>query len=284
MPERPDLEYVVPALQRLLKDQGVQAVSVHNPVVMRQMVLGEVSELLLGASVQSIRRRAHFVHFRLSGPLDLVISPMLAGRFDYVSRDTRERKDLAFVLDFGEMLLRYRDDVQMGKVYLAPRAQLKEIPGFAKVGVDVLGKAFTVNKLIELTRKERRQVKVFLMDKSKLDAMGNAYADEVLFAAGLHPKLRVSELSLDQVANLHGAVVSVLKSARTLIRRRKPPLDQKLRDFLKVRNRRGQPCPTCGTAIRAAGVHGHDAFFCPKCQPDTKGRGFVDWSRIPERS
>lgn len=284
MPERPDLEYVVPVLQRLLKGQTIQAASVHNPVVMRQMVLGEVPELLVESTVQGIKRRAHFVHFQLSGPVDLVISPMLAGRFDHVEPKARKRKDVAFVLGFGEMNLRYRDDVQMGKVYLVPREQLKEIPGFAKIGVDVLGKAFTLERLTQITKKDRRQVKVFLMDKTKLDSMGNAYADEVLFAAGIHPKVRVTELSLDQIANLHGAIVSVLKSSRTLIRRRKPPLDQKLRDHVKVRNRRGKPCPSCGTAIRAAGVHGHDAFFCPKCQPDTKGRGFVDWSRIPGRS
>ena len=284
MPERPDLEYVVPTLQKLLKGQSVSAASVHNPVVMRQMVLGEASELLVGASVKGIERRAHFVHFKLDGPVDVVISPMLAGRFDHVALNARKRKDVAFVLGFGEMNLRYRDDVQMGKVYLCPPDKLKEIPGFDKIGVDVLARAFTLEKLTALTKKDRRQVKVFLMDKSKLDSMGNAYADEVLFAAGVHPKVRVSELSLDQIANLHGAIVATLKNARTRIRRRKPPLDQKLRDFVKVRNRRGQPCPSCGTAIRAAGVNGHDAFFCPQCQPDTKGRGFVDWSRIPKSS
>jgi formamidopyrimidine-DNA glycosylase len=284
MPERPDLEYVVPVLQRLFKGQSITAASVHNPVVMRQMVLGDLSDLVVGAEVQGIKRRAHFVHFVLSGPIDLVISPMLAGRFDHVPAKARKRKDVAFVLEFEEMLLRYRDDVQMGKVYLVPREKLMEIPGFAKIGINVLGKAFTLDKLTQLVKKERRQVKVFLMDKTKLDSMGNAYADEVLFAAGIHPKVRGTELSLDQIANLHGAIVSVLKTARTMIRRRKPPIDQKLRDHVKVRNRKGQPCPTCQTPIRAAGVHGHDAFFCPRCQPDAKGRGFVDWSRIPGRS
>lgn len=284
MPERPDLEYVVPAVQKLLKGQEITAVAVHNPIVMRQMVLGEPSELLVGATIARVKRRAHFIHFSMSGEVDVVVSPMLAGRFDHVPVKTRKRKDVAFVLAFGEMQLRYRDDVQMGKVYLCPQDKLKEIPGFAKIGVDVLGKAFTVDKLRQITQKERRQVKVFLMDKSKLDAMGNAYADEVLFAAGLHPKLRVSELKEAQVEALHGAIVSVLKTARSEIKRRKPPLDVKLRDFVKVRNRKGQPCPACGTAIRAAGVNGHDAFFCPRCQPDTKGRGFVDWSRIPGRS
>jgi formamidopyrimidine-DNA glycosylase len=56
-----------------------------------------------------------------------------------------------------------------------------------------------------------------------------------------------------------------------------PPLDEKLRDFLSVWNRGGGPCPRCATKIRAAGVRGHDAWFCPVCQPDTAGKGAVDW-------
>lgn len=283
MPERPGLEYVVPKLQRALKGQRVGLVDLRNPVVLRQMAPGTPQALLEGATVQAIKRRAHFVHFGLDGPVDVVVSPMLAGRFALLEAPTkgRIRKDVALRVGFEALELRYRDDVQMGKVYLCPREQLKEIPGFAKIGVNVLGKAFTVDKLQALAAKERRQVKLFLMDKSKLDAMGNAYADEVLFAAGLHPKARVSELSPEQVTALHAAIVKVLGDARSEIRRRKPALDEKLRDFLAVRNRKGEPCPVCGTAIRAAGVRGHDAFFCPRCQPDAKGRGFVDWSRVP---
>jgi formamidopyrimidine-DNA glycosylase len=73
--------------------------------------------------------------------------------------------------------------------------------------------------------------------------------------------------------------VKVVRVARDEIARREPPLDEKLRDFLKVRNRAGEPCPRCGETIRAAGVHGHDAFFCPICQPDVKGKGLVDWRK-----
>jgi formamidopyrimidine-DNA glycosylase len=119
------------------------------------------------------------------------------------------------------------------------------------------------------------------MDKSALDSFGNAYADEALYAAGIHPKARVSELSPSQVESLHGAMVQVLAEAAAEIARRRPPLDQKLRDFLRVRLRKGEPCPRCGQTIRVVGVHGHDAYHCPSCQPDLKARGLIDWRRLP---
>lgn len=263
-------------------DRNVVEATVRNPVVMRVAVEGRFDDLMPGRTIQEVTRRAHFVVFTLSGPDDLVVSPMLAGRFVLCEPKKRLTKDTAVVLDLDDgTQLRYRDDVQMGKVYLVPRAKADTvIPGFSPIGVDVLSKAFTVAALTKLTKKRRDQVKVFLKDKKALDALGNAYADEVLWAAGIHPKTRCNKLTPEQVAMLHGAIVSVLTEARDIVRERAEPIDVKVRDFLRVRNRKGKPCPTCQTKIRAAGVHGHDAFFCPTCQPDGTGRGFVDWSRL----
>jgi formamidopyrimidine-DNA glycosylase len=175
--------------------------------------------------------------------------------------------------------LRFRDDVQMGKVYLLPAGEWAVVPGLAVVGVDVLDpKVFTRSAFRELASKRRDQAKVFLMDKSALDALGNAYADEVLFEARIHPKAFVRSLSPEQVDGLHDAIASVLANARATVAGRSPPLDEKVRDFLKVRNRHGEPCPRCGAKIRTAGVHGHDAFFCPECQPDGRSSALVRWS------
>ena len=144
----------------------------------------------------------------------------------------------------------------------------------------MLGSEFTRERFRALAKGRREQVKVFLKDKSALDAMGNAYADEVCFAAGLHPKRPVNRLGPAELDGLHDAIVSVMGNAREVIAARAPPLPEKVRDFLHVRGRKDQPCDRCGTTLRVAGIHGHDAFFCPKCQPDVDGRGFVDWRRV----
>ena len=69
----------------------------------------------------------------------------------------------------------------------------------------------------------------------------------------------------------------LFRSARAGLAVAAAHLDEKLRDFVKVRGRHGEPCPRCGTKIRSAGVHGHDAEFCPECQPATRKSGIVDW-------
>jgi formamidopyrimidine-DNA glycosylase len=186
---------------------------------------------------------------------------------------------LAFTLLFEDgRELRYRDDVQMGKAYVIEAGQRRNVPGLESVGVDVLdAKKFTRAAFRALAKTRRDQVKVFLMDKSALDALGNAYADEALFEARIHPKTFVRSLSLPEVDRLHDAIVTVIAEASAEVARRAPPLDEKVRDFLKVRNRHGKPCPRCGSTIRKAGVHGHDAFFCPTCQPDERGSSIVDF-------
>lgn len=278
MPERPDLEYVVPRLAAGLAGARIASVRVKKPVVLRVAVPGKIEDLLRGRAIGAVERRAHFVTFDL-GDLELVIAPMLAGRFGIAEASARSAGDLAvaFGLEDGREL-RYGDDVQMGKVYVIARGDRAKVPGLTTVGIDVLSPEFTREALRRLVKGRRDQVKVFLMDRTALDAMGNAYADEVLWAARLHPKTFTGKLAPQEVDRLHDAIVEVLSSARGEIARRAPPLDEKVRDFLKVRGRNGQPCPRCGTKIRSAGVHGHDAEFCPTCQPEPRA-GIVDWSR-----
>ncbi|APR79677.1 Formamidopyrimidine-DNA glycosylase [Minicystis rosea] len=282
MPERPDLEHVVPILDRELRGQTITDVRVDKPVVLR-VALRDPVTVIVGRSITTVRRRAHFVIVGLGGDpaLEIVVAPMLAGRFTIAKPDDRRPADLALTLSLGDgRELRYRDDVQMGKVYVIEAGRWDQVPGLAAIGVDVLDpKAFTRPAFRALAKKRKDQVKVFLMDKAALDAMGNAYADEVLWEARLHPKTFVRSLSEAEIDALHDAIVKVLSNARDEIARRAPPLDQKLRDFLVVRNRHGEACPRCGAKIRKAGVHGHDAFFCPECQPDERGAAIVDFRR-----
>ncbi|MEZ4405109.1 MAG: DNA-formamidopyrimidine glycosylase family protein [Polyangiales bacterium] len=191
MPERPDLEYVVPRLDAALAGRAFTAVTVKKPVVLRVAVPGGV-KALEGRRVQSVTRRAHFVCFALDGDLDLIVAPMLAGRFAVAGAKEKSPRDLAVSLSLDDgRALRYRDDVQMGKVYVVARGATEVIPGYGAVGVDVLDAgAFTRERFRAMAKKRRDQVKVFLMDKAALDAMGNAYADEVCWAARLRSAAR----------------------------------------------------------------------------------------------
>jgi formamidopyrimidine-DNA glycosylase len=287
MAERPDLDYALPLLRRELVGRRITGVRVRKPVALRLALPGTPAELLIGRRVMSVLRRAHFAVFELDGgstgaAADLVVAPMLAGRFALHPAEQKAPGDLAvaLVLEDGREL-RYRDDVQMGKVYVLAHGEYRVVPGLERIGIDVLDPdAFTLERFRALTRQRRDQAKVFLMDKGALDALGNAYADEVLFAAGIHPKTWVKSLAPEDVERLHRAIGDVLRGANEEIARRQPPIDTKLRDFLSVRLRHKVPCPRCATPIRKAGVHGHDAFFCPTCQPETRKSSVVSWSKL----
>jgi len=289
MPELPDLEYIVSALSRALPGRRILHVRVKNPIILRVGLAGTVQELCAGRTFGACARRGHFVVLAVGDAYELIVNPMLAGRFRLCDAGAKDEGSLclAFTLE-GEDELRYLDDKQMGKVYLVPAGDRRAVPGFDAVGVEPLSPEFTRDRLRELVRSRRGQVRAFLLDKSAVAAIGNAYADEVLWAARLHPKTGCQHLTEEDIGCLYEAIRDVLSAAMQEVARRAEPIEVKVRDFLRVRNRKGQPCPACGAAIRVEGVRGLDTFYCPVCQPDRPGarlgrRQLVDWSRLAGR-
>ena len=274
MPELPDLLYVLKTLRERLLGREVTAERVREPVVLRFAVRGNLS-LLLGRSLREIFRKSQFLVLRFEG-LDLAVNPMLAGRFKLSAPGAKDEASLAFALRFGDVELRYLDDKSMGKAYLIASDDWKAVTGMQTGGIDVLSPAFTRERFASLLRHRRDQVRVFLLDKKALDSIGNAYADEVLFEAGIHPKTWCRSLGHDDAVRLHDAIVGVMSEAVAEVERRAGPIEVKVRDFLKVRLK--QVCPRCGSKLRTAGVKGMDAYFCPRCQPATRA-GLVDWTR-----
>ncbi len=274
MPELPDLLYILKSLREALLGRHVTAERVKEPVVLRYAVRGNLS-LLLGRKLADLGRRSHFLAFRFEG-LDLAVNPMLAGRFRLADPGQKDEASLAFALGFGDVELRYLDDKKMGKAYLIGADDWGAIPGLQTGGVDILSPEFTRERFVSLLKHRRDQVRAFLLDKRALDSLGNAYADEVLFEAGIHPKTWCRSLSHADAVRLHKAIVTVMKEAVAEVARRGEAIDVKVRDFLKVRLK--ERCPRCGGKIRVAGVKGMDAYFCPRCQPATRA-GLVDWTR-----
>ncbi|PYQ50562.1 MAG: hypothetical protein DMF78_15400 [Acidobacteria bacterium] len=275
MPELPDLLYIQARLKEALVGRRVVGERLREPVVMRFAVRGNLS-LLLGRRLDDVIRHAHFLVFRFED-LDLAVNPMLAGRFRLAQPDEKEERDLVFLLEFDSgVQLRYRDEKNMGKAYLLAKGDWRAAAGMQAGGIDVLSPEFTRERFVSLLKRRRDQVRLFLMDKRALDSIGNAYADEILFEAGLHPKTFCRTLSHDDAVALHDAIVKVMQEAVDEVARRAEPIDVKVRDFLKVRLR--DVCPRCGSKVRKAGVRGMDAYFCPHCQPATRS-GLVDWTK-----
>ncbi|HVY37160.1 MAG TPA: DNA-formamidopyrimidine glycosylase family protein [Polyangia bacterium] len=288
MPELPDLVHVEEVLNGALAGKTVTDARTGDPTVLRLMVRDPFPAVLVGRRLQGVARRGHFLRFDLGADLAIVINAMLVGRYKLLAPlPAAERKKdpsaLGLALSFdGAPELQYLDEKRMGKVYVTRPEDEGSIPVYGQLGVDLLSPAFTRQAFDEIFAKRRDQVRPFLMDKRALASIGNAYADEILFAAGIHPKTFCRKLEPAAVDALYGAIGRVLTEAIAEIRRRNDPPEVKVRDFLKVRGRDGKPCYVCGTTIRAVRVGDGDACFCPTCQPETR-KLFVSWSGLNQR-
>jgi len=278
MPELPDLVYIQKRLSANLAGKRISSLLIKQPIVFRILIPGQVEQALVGREFTQVSRHGPFLDFKLSGDMAIVLHPMLAGKLKYVSSSEKVGRGRCFSIGFADgNVLHYLDDKRMGKVYVIGVADYDQIPRFLQQGVNILSKDFTVDVFRDLIKKRRNQVRVFLMDQTGLSAIGNAYADEILFDAGIHPKTLCYQLNASDVEELYNSIKKVIAWGIAEVEKANQSIEKKVRDHVKVRNRKDQPCPRCGTTIRRAGVLGHDTFFCPQCQPAAM-KQFIDWS------
>ena len=276
VPELPDLLYVMGVLRPALVGRTVAAERLTSPVVLRSLVKGDLS-LLVGRSLDELLRRAHFVVFRF-GDLDLAVNPMLAGRFKLAEprREDGGRGRRSSSPSSPGPSCATSTTRRWARRTCSPAGAWKGVPGMEGRRARRPVPRVHARALRERLRGRRDQVRAFVMDKRALDSLGNAYADEVLFEAGIHPKTWCRALTHDDAARLHAAIVTVMRAAAEEVERRHEPIEVKVRDFLQIR--RKTICPRCGAKVRKAGVRGMDSYFCPRCQPETRP-GLVDWRK-----
>jgi formamidopyrimidine-DNA glycosylase len=278
MPELPDLLYITSYLRRAVLHRTITDVTLRQPVVLRNALNEPLEHALDLMSITSIGFRGPFLVLQLSGSIDIVVNLMLSGKLQHQQHGEHELGHLCLSLKLDDgSRLNLCDDQKMAKVYLIHRGEGSIIPGFDEQGVDVMSEKFTRELFLELAAQHRRkQVRVFVNSHNILSSIGNAYADEILFDAGIHPKSFVGRLTPEQLSRLYDAIRSVLARGIKAVEEAHQPIHKKVRDHMQVRNRKGQPCLVCGTIIRREGVHGYDVFFCPHCQPPTREL-FIDW-------
>ena len=273
MPEWPDLDVLRSRIEKAVGGRRVTAVRVHDPLVLR--AARPFAEALEGRILTSVAHRGRFLAFTFDDDSRVVVNPMLSGLFDLLPPATKIRATTAFALTFeNDVDLRYRDDTRMGKVYLlAAGAKDGDVPGYAEQGVEAGALAWTADEFAKRAKATRRELRNLLMDDEFIAGIGNAYADEILWAARLHPKRRVATLDLGELDRLRGALRATLERASEIVERELPPeLGKKIRGHMNVRGRAGEPCPRCGTKIVRTRHGLHEMYVCPKCQPPPKGQ------------
>lgn len=261
MPELPEVETVVRSVAPHLTGHTILGASFHSRFV-TQGGFEETARAVAGTRIHSIERLGKHILVRLSRGL-LHIHLGMTGKLLWNSAATPYTRAI-FELDNG--LLLYDDVRQFGRVNF----HLSLPKTVAALGPDALNVSF--DEFHKLLRARTGFLKALLLNQQFLCGIGNIYADEVLFASGIHPKTRVSRLSRVRVMRLYDAIQATLRAA---IEHR----GSSISDYVdasgarggfqllhNVYGRTGQPCPKCGSPVRRLVIAQRGTHFCPRCQ------------------
>jgi formamidopyrimidine-DNA glycosylase len=260
---------VLEFLGKTLPGLVVSRVEVRRPIVLRDLVGEPPGAALVGREVSEVGRYGKFLWIAFGADICLVINPKLAGRLAWRGDGDPSPGHTVLVLGFSAgRVLYYLDPKDMGQVYITGSASL--VPGFAGQGPDALDPALTAAVFADRLRRFQGEIKGVLTRQALVAGVGNAYADEILFEAGISPFRRRARLSDAEVGRLYEALRTVLSGAVDVLRERVGDhIEEEVRDFLKVHGRGGQPCVRCGRPISELRARQRITSFCRGCQPGT---------------
>ena len=273
MPELPEVETMVRDIRPALLGRTFGRVSLSHEDILRGVTRRRLIRRLSGATVRDVFRRAKHAVLDL-GDTRLVVQPGMTGSLIVYGRaltpSERRYAVLRAPLDDGHELV-YRDVRRIGKLQLLDAAAWVRYS--AAIGPEPLAPEFTPNELGSALARSRQAVKKVLMNQRHLAGVGNIYANEALFAAGIDPSKPARRLTPDDHRRLHAEMQRILTSAiassGSTVRDYRTGTGQagSFQHELLVYGREGEPCRRCGT--RLTGTHEIDArisVFCHRCQ------------------
>jgi formamidopyrimidine-DNA glycosylase len=267
VPELPDLEVIREFLAEHIVEVPILSAEVRRPLVLRNLLGTDTASYLVGRYCAAVGRRGKFLLFPLDDGAAMVINPMLAGRLRYGAPLSRPRSRDVLVLGLADgRELRYHDAKDMGKVYLV--TDLNQVPTFQELGPDAIDPDLTLEIFRERLRRHHGEIKGVLTNQRFVAGIGNAYADEICWEAGIYPFRRRPSLSDEEIAHLYSAMQTVLAEAIQFLRERVgEAIDVEVRDFLAVHGKADEPCPRCGNPISKVTRQRRTTNFCRTCQP-----------------
>jgi formamidopyrimidine-DNA glycosylase len=273
MPELPEVETIVRDIRPALVGRQLGRVSLSHDDILRGVSRRRLLRDVSGSTIQSVFRRAKHAVLDL-GERRLVVQPGMTGSLIVYDRPLGAEEAryavLRAPLDDGRELV-YRDVRRIGKLLLLDGRGWQRYT--AAIGPEPLAPDFTADRLGEALRSSRQAVKKVIMDQSHLAGVGNIYANEALFAAGIDPSKPAQRLTADDHRRLHRELRRILQAAiassGTTVRDYRTGTGQpgNFQLELLVYGREGEPCRRCGT--RLTGTHAIDArisVFCHRCQ------------------
>jgi formamidopyrimidine-DNA glycosylase len=290
VPELPDLRVLAEAFTAALAGRSLVDIAVMQPLVLRGT--SEEAHRFEGQRLRLVRQRGKFLTLDF-GPHRMVVNAMLTGRLGLAIPGSRTPSAMAMAITFGPRLeppdpadvapwthgaawlpdeaaaveLRYRDPRRMGKVYLLPQSVARPIAGWEGMGPDIDDPALDLADWQSRIGRHHGELHSLLKDQSFVAGIGNAYKDEILWAARLGPFRKRASLAEEESERLWRAGQETTAWAIEEVRRRVPPrFEEQARDFLRVHLRGGRPCPRCGATLSEVSPGGFVTTWCRACQ------------------
>jgi len=272
MPELPEVETLRRGLEPLLLGRRLMGARIRERRL-REPVRPAELRRLRGAEVTGLRRRSKYLLIDTSAGETLLVHLGMSGRLwvGESDRPARPHEHVVIGLDDGREL-RFADPRRFGMMRVIRSDRLARHPRIRSLGLEPLDGSLTGETLFRITRRRRKPAKNFLMDTHTIAGVGNIYACEALFRAGVNPRRQVGRIGRERwdqvVAGVQAVLREAIKSGGTT-----------LRDFanaegdagyfaqkLRVYDREGEPCRRCDSKIRRIVQAGRSTFYCPRCQ------------------
>ena len=274
MPELPEVETVVRLNRARLEGRVVRGFVSRWK---RQVIPGVplVTRMILNKRIARLWRRAKWIVADLEQGGHLLIHLRMSGRIEWndarLKEAAMEPPHVRATFDFDDgSRLYFCDARKFGRIqYVDHLSELE-----ASLGIEPLDATFTAVTLAAALTSRKRSLKPLLLDQKVIAGIGNIYADEALFDAGLHPLRKTHRLKPDEIAVLHRAIVRALSTG---IEHNGTSFDWiypegRMQDHLQVYGRAGEPCKRCGGKIVAMRVGQRGTHICPTCQPRSRRR------------
>jgi formamidopyrimidine-DNA glycosylase len=278
MPELPEVETILRGLKKNIVGAKIVSAVCSGARVFRSDP-SLIAELLPGQIIRSLQRRGKYLIINTSKDF-LVVHLGMTGQLlletdTYTPANCHESvipRHVHLILRFqSNLALFYRDPRKFGRIILFNKEEnLTEF--FTRVGVEPLSEGFTFTLFCQMLQRKKGKIKPFLMNQSYICGLGNIYADEVLFAASIHPETPVPALTNENIIKLHKLIPEVLAmgidSGGTTFRdyRNSEGGEGSFQDKLKVYGREGLSCPNCQGLIKKVQVGGRSSHYCDSCQ------------------
>ncbi|MEW6075580.1 MAG: DNA-formamidopyrimidine glycosylase [Candidatus Omnitrophota bacterium] len=265
MPELPEVETIKRELENAVIGKKIRRVCVCNAKVLRGVSAPAFMRALRGAAIKKVLRKAKVLIFELSSGKCLVLHLRMTGQLIYPGSGAKSR--ISFYFSDGTML-DFNDQRLFGEVRLLDDwRSLKFIQGLGPEPLDL-----TETEFRRMLDAKKTKIKPLLLDQGFISGIGNLYAAESLFRAGISPLRQAQSLSEKERGSLFKAINTVLKEA---IRYKGSSVDEYVQlsgapggyaAHHKVYGLKGQPCPICRSPIRRIALGGRGTYFCPHCQ------------------